>query len=309
MREEMYYPYLRGKQYELIALRELIEKKLISDNIIPIVEPVKASPSFLSFMKVYTEANRSFGVIQNPEHGNFATKLKEQDMEDYKDKYLSFSSSNCCLPVHILNNKFNEKPPASLKRKSIAVCVDVDTIEIIPNYIKKYNIDRLMIPDERVFKREITGDKILMADNFKKKQRNVDYIESVDNFFSDDHLHYEEEGYKGFSDFSIIGKEYIESGFAPYAVAIHMVYFDKDKKLRVHHFVSKTNVDNDNTPGKFGEALEKLIKSTVINNDTYAYNELKKYYDNRTYAGLGVIKKLSIMHHIELVSKFLQGKI
>lgn len=31
----MYFPYLRGRQFELIALRELVEDGLIGENIIP----------------------------------------------------------------------------------------------------------------------------------------------------------------------------------------------------------------------------------------------------------------------------------
>ena len=61
----MYYPYLRGRQYELIALRELLDKDLIGDKIIPLVEPVKASPTLLSFMELYTQKNKVFGIIQN----------------------------------------------------------------------------------------------------------------------------------------------------------------------------------------------------------------------------------------------------
>ena len=37
----MYYPYLRGRQFELIALREYAECKGNNNNIIPIIEPVK----------------------------------------------------------------------------------------------------------------------------------------------------------------------------------------------------------------------------------------------------------------------------
>ena len=162
-----------------------------------------------------------------------------------------------------------------------------------------------MIPDERIFKREIHGNKILMSDNFKKQKRNADYANSPDNFFSDDHLYFAAEGFDGFSDFSIIGSEYTDSGFAPYAVAIHMVYFDPEKKMRIHHFVSDTNDDYDDPQGKFAEALKKLMQSSLIEKNTYAYHEFKKFYDNRIYSGLGIIKKLSLMHHIELVSGYL----
>ena len=36
----MYFPYLRGRQFELIALRDLVDKGVLSDKIIPIIEPL-----------------------------------------------------------------------------------------------------------------------------------------------------------------------------------------------------------------------------------------------------------------------------
>ena len=42
----MYYPYLRGKQNELFAIRELLEKGLIGDCIQPIIEPIKYTTTF-----------------------------------------------------------------------------------------------------------------------------------------------------------------------------------------------------------------------------------------------------------------------
>ena len=39
----MYFPYLRGRQFELIALRELVEHQLIGKHIYPVIEPVKLS--------------------------------------------------------------------------------------------------------------------------------------------------------------------------------------------------------------------------------------------------------------------------
>lgn len=37
----MYFPYLRGKQFELLALREFANKNASNRKIIPIIEPVK----------------------------------------------------------------------------------------------------------------------------------------------------------------------------------------------------------------------------------------------------------------------------
>jgi hypothetical protein len=305
----MYYPYLRGKQYELIALREIVEKNLINDKIIPIVEPVKASPALLNFMEAYIKANKKFGIIYNPECGSFFQEIEDNGMEEYLDNFHSFiNKNNCCLPVYILNKNINKTEPLQIKQKAIAICADVDIIPNLPMLVDKYNIDEYLIPDERIFKREIKGRKILLSDNFKKLPRNADYAKAIDEYFSDDHLYFKEEGFKGFSDYSIIGKEYTDSGFAPYAVVIHMIYFDSGEKLRVHHFVSDSNEDYDDPAGKLEEALEKFVKASFLDKSTFAYNEFKKFHDNRMYSGLGVIKKLSLMHHFEIMSQYLQNK-
>lgn len=39
----MYFPYLRGKQEELLALQELLNNDRLSEKIIPVIEPVKMS--------------------------------------------------------------------------------------------------------------------------------------------------------------------------------------------------------------------------------------------------------------------------
>lgn len=46
----MYFPYLRGRQYELLALRELATNHLLGDYVTPIVEPVKLSPTLVNTM-------------------------------------------------------------------------------------------------------------------------------------------------------------------------------------------------------------------------------------------------------------------
>ena len=88
-----------------------------------------------------------------------------------------------------------------------------------------------LIPDDRAFRRVIPDSKVLFEDNFNKQSRNIDYIDNQDEFFSDSHLYYQNENYVGFADYSVVGEEFNESGFAPVAVAIHVVYFDKKKGI------------------------------------------------------------------------------
>ena len=58
----MYFPYVRGRQYELLALREMIEGNLLSSKIIPIIEPVKLSPTLIKTMEAYVEKGRELLV-------------------------------------------------------------------------------------------------------------------------------------------------------------------------------------------------------------------------------------------------------
>ena len=148
-----------------------------------------------------------------------------------------------------------------------------------------------------------------MEDRFLSEARNADYAKVDDQTFSNDFFYYYDDNFEGFSDFSIVGNEYNESGFAPFAVAIHIVYKGKeDDELRIHHFVSDSNEDINNPQKKFYQALCKLVNFPSLKEDvnsTYAIEEFRRIYENETYPGLGTIKKLSIMHHIELVSKLL----
>ena len=51
----MYFPYFRGRQYELLALKELASQKLISESIIPIVEPIKQIPALKNALKAFND--------------------------------------------------------------------------------------------------------------------------------------------------------------------------------------------------------------------------------------------------------------
>ena len=67
----MYFPYVRGKQYELLALRELIKNDKIGNSIIPIIEPIKPSSTLITTLESFIEKERFVIVISNPIVGNF----------------------------------------------------------------------------------------------------------------------------------------------------------------------------------------------------------------------------------------------
>ncbi|WP_316843038.1 sce7725 family protein [Pedobacter gandavensis] len=67
----MYLPYLRGKQYELLALRELCALPLDPLKISPIVEPLKKDlKSIETALIALKRIEVQMQLIVNPEHGD-----------------------------------------------------------------------------------------------------------------------------------------------------------------------------------------------------------------------------------------------
>jgi len=304
----MYRPYLRGKQYELLALRELLTKRKISSNFVqPIFEPIKETATFRSTLQLFNDENYPLYTVINPAVGDFEKHDSNHPiLEDKNIQYDAVLMSDTEFDAYSVLSDSNGVIPIFFKVDDIAQATNLASNDL--------SITLSLIKDSSRLKRELKrmGHSVgLIRDAFDKKERNIDYSANPDEFFSDDHLYYLEEGYEAFSDFSVVGEAYSDSGFAPVAVAIHIVYFDDTDALRIKHFVSDSNDDISNPAGKFSEALNKLIrwaKEQPEKKQSIALEEFKSLDLNRRYPGLGVVKKLSIMHHIEIMNNYLSGK-
>ena len=307
----MYYPLLRGKQNELLALRELLNEGKLSNKITPIIEPVKASSSFRILLQDFSKDNRNLAVIQNSKLAHYPG-FKDNDEID------KIKSSKNFIPTYFLckdNDRdiINQVSENDYHMIILGENSEVDIKEIITSstLLVINTNNRGMMHDA---KGEHFSRIIGLHDVYDKKDRNQDYAKDQDQFFSREHLLYKEDGLYGFSDYSVIGSDYAESGFAPKAVAIHIVYFDPDNKLHIRHFVSDSNKDISNPANKFKEALQKLIDwydSNSFNkekNDSSALKEFKNLSLSGSYPGLGIIKRLAIKHHLEILGRFLDGE-
>ncbi len=313
----MYIPYLRGKQFELIALRELADLLSHDGLIFPFVEPVNPTTVTLEKTIEVVRKNKGFfGLVLNPEVGNIKTTA------DRKKLFEIYSNSTDIISPAIIISKTTDiqtintffDPLESAKVNLILTGVPKDSANL-PGMVERQNIDKILVDEKNVGKRllrQLRGkeyDIVLLVDRFNAMKRNVDYAAAEDEFFSDDHLFYKEEGFSGFSDYLTIGEEYSDTGFLPYAVAIHITYIDKNEDIRIRHFVSDDCEDSKDVAGKFGQALSKLIDFVEKHNlNTRACQEFRRLFKEEAYPGLGSIKKLSIMHHIELMYDFLKTK-
>lgn len=312
----MYFPYLRGKQFELIALREagdLLAKH--KTKVSPIIEPVKNSTTFKTTIADLKKRKINFTVIINPKVGDLQGStstiltILSKELTGYKNFQLGI----------ILSGKDNHKNLIATLKKYDSILhgltlihnVSYDNIDdIVSDYSSaipvKYNVVHFGETSRRYYRNFDSSTVVELDDYFSAQQKNSDYKHLDESDFSEEHIFYKKDGFVGFSDFLTIGDNYSESGFLPYAVAIHLSYSDSSDKIKVKHFVSDSNDDTSDVAGKFEEALEKLIswcKAEKFN--TAAVDSFMELHDTGHFPGLGTIKKLSILNHLEVVLKLI----
>lgn len=322
----MYYPYLRGRQNELLCLRELLDAGKLSTQIVPMIEPVKFNSTFLSTLKKFIEKDQNVIVIQNPKVGSFCKEVSdmkrnaETEADESKREKLLKTLESCKL----LFEDPHIRKAYLVDGEGISEILEggIQTDEAVMINTKKGNYryyeehgEKLegkytVVPKGGDFEDIIKKENIIiLEDGFIKAKRNMDYLENEDESFSRNHIVYKNKGFEGFSDYSIVGNGYEESGFAPLAIAIHVVYFGDREELRVHHFVSESNETISDPARKFEEAMNRLInwEQAHLIPETEGMKALLNCYEKGKFPGLGVIKKYSLMHHIEMMGQYLEA--
>lgn len=322
----MYFPYLRGRQNELLCLRELLDAGKLSSKVIPIIEPVKFSSTFFSLLMKFTEMNRQVIVIRNPKVGSFSKELndmrrkiekesdenKKQKLQKTLDGYKNVWNDSGIQKAYLVNGKvISDIIENKLDAKNVMMInIEKGNYHYYEEYGEEITGKYTVVPKGGDFEDIIDDDIIILEDGYRKAKRNIDYIENPDELFSRNHIVYKKRGFVGFSDFSMVGNEYEESGFAPLAIAIHVMYFGNREELRMHHFVSESNESISDPARKFEEAMYSLINWENFNviPKTIGLNSLIECYNVGKFPGLGVIKKCSLMHHIEMMGKYLEAR-
>jgi len=313
----MYYPFLRGKQFELILLRDNAEF-LSANNIHPIIEPVKSD--FKALIRAFEALNMNnvdCTLIVNPQVGqepintmNILNDLIDEEFKDYQNISIGFilSADTKILDLNTILKKYKNHNFSIIhygypNGKDIAVAVKNLT------HVKRHIfIDGFA---GKLYQRHLKTDginRILIRDGFKPRTKNSLY--PLSEHFSDLHITFPDEGMDGFGDFLIVGDEYSETGGPAYAVAIHLTYLNNDDDMFIYHFISDQTDSPTDPGGKFMEALEKLVDEINQSNSLiYKSNACSEYLELFTlkhYPGLGYVKKLSMQHHIELIANCLE---
>lgn len=312
----MYHPYFRGKQNELIVMRDNAEL-IATAGVVPIIEPVKKNLKPLERSLAALKDNvASFILIINPKIGdlkNNNTSLNDlvssPSLVSYENMFIGYvvnASSNLVditsflddykdsFKIAIVHDGF---PDASALKSSL------DNYTCVKKHIFIEESSGNLYMDK--FK---TSERVLIRDGFKQQVRNSDHPDN--ELFSELHLTYDSLGMDGFGDYLIVGNSFRESGGPAYTVAIHLTYFGLEEVMYLRHFKSEPSNTPVNPAGKFLEALNALIDGLTDGSvpNTKAILEFRDLYERGHFPGLGSVKKLSMQHHVELLSQFLLEK-
>ena len=307
----MYYPILRAKQFELIALREVVSQNpQLFQKFTPIIEPVNDSykPLFRAI-----EALNTIEVIPlvliNPTVGKFKNDwldLRELEGLNY-------------LPTIEFNNdteKLALQKAIQFGLANIAAFViegcSVQTLKAL-NGANTLIVDTDIVQAAR-YQNSLNTKVVLLHDGFRRQEKNAEY--SGRSAFNSAMADYSNSKLHGFSDYTITGRFFSEGGGPAYVVAIHLSELSKDDsgfgpevQILINHYVSEDNGSAVDPAGKFMEALSKVIMD--VNErpecffDSTGLQDFKSLYAQKHFSGLGSAKKNSIKHHIESIAQYL----
>ncbi|ABI71498.1 sce7725 family protein [Shewanella frigidimarina] len=298
----MYYPILRGKQFELAALREMAEV-LQNDLVRPIIEPVRIDHTLLiKTVKALNDVGIIPIVIINPTLGDYTDTPQPESISlpeelNYLPCILTSGLSTTVLQELIDNfDSYSVYIEEGISREHIGLLADAELI-ITKNYQSAVFSD--------------FSNVVIINDGFNRRSRNADYPDF--SYFSDTHITFHEHANViGFGDYTITGDEFSESGGPAYVVTIHLSYVNQNEfnSIYIRHFKSYDDSTAARPGDKFGDALRRLISFVDTNpldfESTLGLSCFRALHVSDHYPGLGIVKKHSIQHHIETVVSYIR---
>jgi hypothetical protein len=317
----MYFPYLYGRQSELLAVSSMLKDHRSLDSFLPVIEPVVGKTNgIVKLLEAYGKKGKQLGVVVNPNKYELASSANSKPWADTVWPVVLANKS--ILPVlryeqgvsfaHIKDFlKKCAKRDVALAYTSAGL-LDVEFKELAKLEQVRFHI---ILDEDKAHHRYgllPTAKLVHIDDRFKKLTRNADY--GGPEFFSRQHRTFLKQGIAGFGDYCSLGKGLAVGGGKVAAVAIHAAYMNEDKDAWMEHFVSTDKDVLVGSPGeKFLQAARKLDaaakKRPLQFGSNFALDKFAEHVANRHYPGLGKNKELQIAHHICFKLDAVAGKL
>ncbi|MGB8354350.1 MAG: sce7725 family protein [Chthoniobacteraceae bacterium] len=305
-----YFPFLRGKQNELFALRALSNQIAASGSVYPIIEPVNENGATRNSFDNYVEAGMPFVFITNPRYGEFRARSQALLAALIMDGALS-EYDNFIPAIYIYRetgideiNRFRANygylPLLAVIYCGVPASAEVRQWCATDPSIYYHVILAGVVPTD--FINEINpARRVMINDYFRRQARNADYPPT--EFFTDMNTPAGNPNNVNWGDYSIVGDYFAESGGAAYSVAVHHIHYTPGAPtLNISHFISDRQETSDDPSGKTIEAVTHLVENLggLLPNDTDACNQYRTMVETEHARGLGFLKRLAILHHLEI---------
>lgn len=270
-----YYPIIRGRQYDLLALKAMA--KTLSPQIIPIIEPVKDIPALLGVVNTFAKVGHALFIVQNPQVGQYG--LLAQPKHALPDP----------MPQPLATARYFDVLPADLVIASTFGQVRL----LAPTQLA-------VVPDTARVRALHLPHAIYLSDHYPTRGRTEDYYHVQREFYQ--YARQQLPGV-GFSDYPLSTHHYDDRGYPQRAIAMHFLY-RQNGQLWIRHFVSVNNDDYQDPGTKFFEARATLAPWLQMHPDarTEATDAILAL-DH--FPGLGTVRKLELMHWLEIMGRFL----
>lgn len=295
----IYYPYFRGRQYDLRALTQFAERGS-TPNIVPIIEPVRDVPALPKTIAAFSQHHQRLAVIQNPQVDHYHYQSAKRYPIDNLLGAPSIQRAYVLTPLL----------PPELLANSLVIVQHYADLKLFLDHDWLPTSARLLVPPEARIRRLLTGRNFgHLFDHYAVPEHSFDFTQMPDSFWSNDIAFAEQYGETGFSDYLTQGAAYFEHGHPSRTVTLHLIYL-KDHQVRIRHFVSNQHDDFKHQREKYFEALGKAvewIKTQPAENQTRATAQLEKLATEHHFPGMGVLKALTIEHHLEIMARYLES--
>lgn len=304
----MYFPFLRGKKFELQAISESTSLIVETSKIIPIIEPMNLNSTTRRIIPELNESEVPLIFIINPQVGELLEKgsdIFHSLLEVIENKHLLtlgyyITENTTIVEIQSIMNIFAEYSFAFIHITNSRLRNELANI----NERISYHIfidGRVSSAYQNAFRDKL---RVIIKDCFNAQARNVDYED--DEYFSELFSTYTPDFF-GFGDYQIVGSN-IGGGGPAHAVALHLTYLKEPQgeEIWVRHFISDDTETPANVQGKYFQALNKLV--TFLDDydntpETIGAIEYRANLEDGNYHGLGFPKKLSMKHHFELMTQ------
>lgn len=317
----MYFPYVYGRQSELLAIRALVKDSRPLNELVPVIEPVNTNVAAIAkCIEACEKKALSLVLIVNPNRHQLNTSAAASAWR--KNAIPLIAKNPSVIPAYQCQpNTTQSNIDAFFKLfpdRDTAICYsnsslsDVETKALADRSTVRFHIvlnekitaaQRTMLPKSKY---------VAIKDHFNKLTRNADY--GGPELFTNKHKKYKSIGV-GFGDYAAIGSAFQAGGSTPAAVAIHAIYKNSGTEdIWIEHFVSDdTDILVGDVASKFLQASKKLVAASKKRPLEFGSNGALKAYEQHVkasnYPGLPKNKELQMFHHVCLMLDVLSGAV